>query len=208
MVNFSHKREINEALITENDHECAICSCKEQLRHTVAYSEDISSYAKERLFLRHCPGARSLKLNKPFQRKRVYGHFSELLSLKKLLKSWLYEVKAWIQLSDLFCFWKHPALPYRVKHFYKQLEERTLLSATFLEKRLCNHLDVSSTFMPTISHQLVLCKERHFYFIEMILSMTADLLVLNQVDRVWKHWKSILSFFSSQFYKTIKHLIL
>lgn len=57
MVNFSHKREINEALITENDHECAICSCKERLRHTVAYFEDISSYA------------RSLKLNKPFQRK-------------------------------------------------------------------------------------------------------------------------------------------
>lgn len=28
MVHFSHNGEINEALMTENDHECAICSCK------------------------------------------------------------------------------------------------------------------------------------------------------------------------------------
>lgn len=152
---------------------------------------------QRKIFVRHCPGARSLKLNKPFQRKEGVGPLLRIAVIDELWRNWLYEIKAWIQLSDLFSFWMHPALPHRVKHFYKQLEGRTLLSATFLEERLCNHLDVSSTFMPTISHQLPLCKERHFYFIEMILSMTADLLILNQMDRVWKHWKSI--FFSPSF---------
>lgn len=117
---------------------------------------------KKIFFLRHCPGARSLKLNKPFQRKEGVWALLRIAVIEETLAIWSKGLNT--ALSSLFCFWMHPALPYRVKHFYKQLEERTLLSATSLEKRLCNHLDVSSTFMPTIGHQLPLCKERHFLF--------------------------------------------
>lgn len=135
---------------------------KPRLRYTVAYSEDISSYAKDRIILCHCPDARSLKLNKPFlsREKRVLGTSQNCCHWWNFIK-----VNAWIKLLDLFCLlWMHPALPHRVKHFYKQLEGRMLLSGTFLEELLCYRLDVSSTFMPTISEAATLQSETLWFY--------------------------------------------
>ncbi len=65
MVNlFYHKREINEAMMTEKDHECAICSYKDVNCSDTVYSERISCLMlKFKKKIHHCPGARSLKLN-------------------------------------------------------------------------------------------------------------------------------------------------
>lgn len=103
MVHFSHKREINEALMTENDHECAQIYCRIFWGYLVIY-------AKDRIILCHCPDARSLKLNKPFlsREKRMLGTSQNCCHWWNFIK-----VNAWIQLLDLFCLlWMHPVLPH------------------------------------------------------------------------------------------------